>query len=85
MSNETKERTKEMQGWQPIETVPHEGKFDVWAKTWSPKTDRFAGSRFTDCYWRKRDEMGQWQEGIVGVDSGFHPTHWMLIPDPPNQ
>lgn len=69
--------------WKTIDSVPKSGKFDVWGKYWNFETDKFIERRFTDCHWRLKDPMGQWQDGIVGVDKGWRSTHWMPLPPPP--
>lgn len=48
---------------------------DIWAKRWVSGKDTFDGRRFTDC--QKRG--GVWQ----GIDDGWFPTHYMVIPAAP--
>ena len=74
-----------MTNWQPIETAPKDGEQIVLAKYgWVyPQT---GGKKFVlwwlcDGHWSSRFE--NWNDGIE--PSGLAgPTHWMPLPEPPN-
>lgn len=61
--------------WQPIETCPKTGKFDVWMSN--------GEGRFTDCHW-ERGGIAK-HHGSPQYTSYFttQPTHWMPIPKSP--
>jgi hypothetical protein len=74
-----------MSAWQPIETAPKDGtRVDLWAKAWSPFDDTFHHQRCANCYWVKQDTIGNSPAHWVHLDSGWFPTHWMPLPDPPS-
>lgn len=73
-----------MSEWQPIETAPN-NVFDVLAKYWDAGLDKFLYRRFIDCV--KVDGeifVGQNNGQQRLVECGFKPTHWMDIPELPN-
>lgn len=70
--------------WQPIETAPKDGtRVDLYGKCWIADDDKFIGARFPACYWTRGDSMTNHKARWVGVEMGWHPTHWMPIPGAP--
>lgn len=58
-----------MSDWQPIETAPKDGTvIDLWSRDFG---------RLTDEWWDIEDQC--W--ALSGI---ARPTHWMPIPEPPN-
>jgi hypothetical protein len=73
-----------MSEWQTIESAPKDGtRVDLYAKTWRAESDDFVSSRFPDCYWTNGDSMTNRRAHWSRLDTGWHPTHWMPLPDPP--
>lgn len=73
----------ERAGWRDIATAPKDGTHvDIWAKCWLPAFDKFEHRRFADCWWMKDGEFGS-KAHWVDLDTNWHPTHWMPLPDPP--
>jgi hypothetical protein len=67
-------------GWQPIETAPRDGgAFMVWWPHWFhfPLTAYFKDFRL-----RLSDSTQPAEPWEMGTD--FGPTHWMPLPQPPN-
>jgi len=58
--------------WQPIETAPKDGSwFLAWRREWlTPVIVRVRNARF-------------YTSGGVRILTNLQPTHWMLLPDPP--
>lgn len=72
--------------WQPVNTAPKDGtKIDILAKCWMSENDRFVYRRFTDCFWTYGDSMTGRNARWIGVDVSYCPTHWMPLPDMPNE
>jgi hypothetical protein len=68
--------------WEPIETAPRKGNFDVWAKHWLPNDDQFIWRRFPDCYMHLvLDSLDRCE--LKGVPREWCATHWMELPSPP--
>lgn len=67
--------------WQPIETAPKDGsEVDLWT----------ANGRVPDAKWNaKRSRWEEWGLGgfeqMTWVDVDYPPTHWMPLPNPPEQ
>lgn len=76
-------RITEASLWSRIDTLPIcDDKFDVYAKWWNSDTDKFDYRRFTDCYWRSTNPGVEGsRQKIEGVDKGWRPVAWMLIPE----
>ncbi len=73
-----------MSEWQSIESAQKDGtRADLWAKTWLAEHDKFIGRRFPNCYWTNGDSMTNRRASWVNLDSGWVPTHWMPLPQPP--
>lgn len=73
-----------MSQWQPIESAPKDGtRIDLWTKCWNVHTDAFDTMRCPNCYWTKGDSMTNRNAHWVNLESGWRPTHWMPLPDPP--
>ncbi len=73
-----------MNAWQPIETAPNDV-FDVIAKYWDAGLDKFLLRRITDCV-KVDDEIcaSDWSgNGKRLAEMGYRATHWMPIPEPP--
>jgi hypothetical protein len=84
----------EMTSWQAIDTAPKDGtKIFIWRKEWNcapvawrdvidGKDGVFGAWAFDDtlCFGVSDGILG-WQEDI---DDGCMPTHWMPIPESPN-
>ena len=66
--------------WQPIETAPKDGtEFDGWN-----------GERITNVSWSRPlfEEDNAWCANNIllgGYAQVYHLTHWMLLPQPPEQ
>lgn len=62
--------------WMPIESAPKDGSYvllsgielPVWQGSWVGTSGRYAINGWTR---------------FNSVDTGWHPTHWMPLPDPP--
>lgn len=71
----------EVQNWQPIETAPKDKLILLWGRYWSDGQG-----------WFNQPLMGHWVEvrdrweavSAVGW-FGVRPTHWMLLPEPPQE
>ena len=66
--------------WQPIDTAPKDGsRFLAWCPT-------LAGPKMNIIRWRPLDDDSAftWQANDNGRIHRYQPTHWMLIPEPPN-
>lgn len=72
-----------MSKWQPIETAPLETSVDVWAKQWSYSDDKFSYRRFTSVRRRREKRFLEDHPEWIGVNTGWCPTHWMPLPEPP--
>ena len=67
--------------WQPIDTAPMDETFIV-AVVGSESNGSFKGWKAVHPVYR--DEFGVYDD--VGIERGsFVPTHWMPLPDPPNE
>lgn len=66
--------------WQPIVTAPKDGT-EVLLYRPSVQCERkvFTGNIITGCGWAN----GKWNSEGAICSSGYEPTHWMPIPDPP--
>lgn len=66
-----------MNGWQPIETAPKDGSLvDLWCvHTTMPAV------RSADMSWRRGKWRQPWGQEL---NPGWHASHWMPPPDPPN-
>ena len=73
--------------WQPIETAPKDGtSILVYPPTW--KTKRAAIAKWNPNryaknpkgYWERDDDMQR-----VTISRGATPTHWMPLPEPPEE
>lgn len=62
--------------WKPIATAPKRDVIDLWAKSWNAEDDSFSYRRFTNCKYQRDDD--RWD-----IPFGWHPTHWMPIPEGP--
>jgi hypothetical protein len=72
--------------WQPIDTAPKDGtRIDIWAKTWLSYNDTFIHKRFPDCCWSKGDSECNRPPAWNNLNTEWHPTHWMPLPDPPKE
>lgn len=73
--------------WQDIKSSPKDGsRFDVWAKHWLTTIDKFTYMRFTDCdFSPNSDSIRTWDSSGAKhlFDLGWHPTHWIPLPEPP--
>ena len=70
--------------WQPIATAPTDGtRVDLWAKHWLAYNDSFVWQRFSNCYWTDSKYIDNAKPHWVNIDTGWCPTHWMPLPDPP--
>lgn len=68
-----------MTEWQTIETAPKDGRTFV-------LLGHFNGSSEEDCLGVARFYQGKWTDGFQPDwywSGGFAPTHFMLLPDPP--
>lgn len=77
-----------MGNWQPIETAPKDGTLiDLWAYC----ENHNDWERRANCRWETMaDFLGNEFDGWYGLNNGrwwscnfVNPTHWMPIPDPP--
>lgn len=83
-----------MTEWYLIDDVPIANTvFDVIAKYYDPKMDRFWVQRFTDCIqvdgvvvWHSPFDkfyQSETRDAVRLVDHGYRPTHWMEAPNGP--
>lgn len=65
--------------WQPIETAPRDGTriLATWAYTWSQSGVHIEACEF--------GESGGWFYTYDGDAPSTPPTHWMPLPEPPEQ
>lgn len=75
--------TEEMNGWEPIATVPN-NVFDVLARYWDAGQDKFLYRRFADCV-LVNDQIctGSLPNVSVLTAHGFRPEYWRHTPLPP--
>ena len=67
-----------MNGWRPIATAPRDGReIDLWVN----------GYRVTNAAWstKTRDGIDRWVFPEVGSCTDKEATHWMPLPEPPNE
>jgi hypothetical protein len=65
-------RMQQIAGWQPIETAPKDGRSVLIFVAGEVSLAHYSGSHWYD------------DEGMR-ADEYFEPTHWMTLPDPPNE
>lgn len=72
--------------WHPIETAPKDGtRLDLWCKLWRSHNDTWMYQRFTDCYWNDYKYIDNARAQWENMSDGWHPTHWMPLPQPPKE
>ncbi len=72
--------------WQTIDSAPKDGtRVDLWAKCWLAHSDKFDYMRCPNCYWSKGESEFNRRAGWTNLESGWFPTHWMPLPDPPTE
>jgi uncharacterized protein DUF551 len=84
MEEDIAQNEESVEGWQPIETAPKDGSnimlyypLEGLDKSWE---------RIVFCYWSERENNWVWSGRACRTFSrGFQPTHWMPLPEPPNE
>jgi hypothetical protein len=78
-----------MEGWQPISTAPRDGRtILVYLPTGvghPTRQDHVVAVSWTNVFWSR---TAGWQPGWEMPYSGIKgdaPTHWMLLPEPPER
>lgn len=67
--------------WRPIESAPKDGTLiDLWAECWDAN-GKMVFRRIPNCHWYEDKNRSGW----VGLYSAEYPTHWMPIPEPPEE
>lgn len=72
--------------WRPIESAPKDGTLiDLWAKCWTSHNDKWMYQRFPNCYWCDHKFIDNAKPEWVNLNKEWFPTHWMPIPEPPEE
>jgi hypothetical protein len=69
--------------WQPIETAPKDGR-DILVYARYPKYQEWVGKDEFDSYIEIACWNGGWRIDAFAPPFGNQPTHWMPLPEPPN-
>jgi hypothetical protein len=81
-----------MSEWQPIETVPRDGRAvlvmrDIWPGTESGRAEECNGhNTYVAAWWGDNAIDGEWvcyMDQVQDPRCPIEPTHWMPLPDPP--
>lgn len=65
-----------MSEWQPIATAPKDGPdVDLWCVH-----PEHGGMRLTDAHWAETE----WRDDLCPLNPGWAVTHWMPLPEPPD-